>query len=174
MPNIEEKQKVVASIQDKLAGSKLVIFTDYRGLNVDEMTELRTKLRIPGVEFKVCKNTMLSFALRNLGYESFEESLFGPNAVLFSSEDLVTPAKVITEFARTHKKLEVKMALIEGKMFQPDAVKNLAELPPREVLIAQVLGTMQAPITSFVRVLNANITGLARAIDQIREKKQAS
>ena len=174
MNKIEEKQKLVASIQDKLASSKLVIFTDYRGLTVEEMTQLRTKLRIPGVEYKVYKNTMLAFALRNLGYESFEDKLFGPNAVLFSQEDLVTPAKVITEFIKNYKKLEVKMVIIEGKVAEPNAVKDLAELPPREVLLAQVLGTMQAPITSFVRVLNANITGLARVIDQIREKKQAS
>lgn len=175
MSIMEKKQEVVKEIQDKLANAQLVIFTNFRGVTVAEITELREKLRLPGVEYKVCKNTMLDFALKNLGYSDYEEKLFGPNAVIFSNEDLVTPAKVIAEFAKAHKKLEViKMGIVEGKFITADEVKNLAELPPREILVAQVLGTMQAPITSFVRVLNANITGLARALEQIREQKQAS
>ncbi|MGI5922168.1 MAG: 50S ribosomal protein L10 [Syntrophomonadaceae bacterium] len=171
MPKIEEKQKVVAEIEQKLKDASLVVFTDYRGLNVEEISELRSKLRAPGVEFKVLKNTMTRFALKNVGYEDIAEQLQGPNAVLFSNEDLVSPAKTIFEFARQHPNLEIKLGILEGQTVSPDKVKDLADLPPREVLVATVLGTMQAPITSFVRVLNANISGLARALEQIRQQK---
>jgi len=171
MPKIEEKQKVVAEIQKTLEESMLVIFSDYRGLNVKDMTELRDKLRTPGVEFQVLKNTMFRFALKNTGNEAAAEQITGPNAVLFSKEDPVEPTKVLYEFAKTHKNFVIKGGILEGQLVSADKIKDLSELPPREVLVAQVLGTMQAPISSFVRVLNANLTGLARALDQIREQK---
>lgn len=174
MPNIEAKQAIVADIQQKIESSTLVVFTDYRGLNVEEITDLRNRLRQPGVEYKVLKNTMIGFALDNLGHSEMRPEIFGPNAVLFSAEDPVEPSRILNEYARTHKKFAIKVALLEGKPVDADSVKTLAELPPREVLIATVLGTMQAPISSFARVLNANITGLARALDQIREQKAAS
>jgi large subunit ribosomal protein L10 len=171
MPKIEEKQLIVEEIKQHLEKSMLVVFTDYRGLKVDEMTELRDKLRIPGVEVKVLKNTMLRFALEQTGNKDMADLINGPNAAILSQDDPVTPAKVLFEFAKTHKNLEIKMGLLQGQVIPPDKIKNLADLPSREVLVATVLGTMQAPITSFVRVLNANITGLARALDQIREQK---
>ncbi|HZK86461.1 MAG TPA: 50S ribosomal protein L10 [Syntrophomonas sp.] len=171
MPKIEEKKLIVEEIKQQLDQSMLVVFTDYRGLKVDEMTELRDKLRIPGVEVKVLKNTMLRFALEKSGYQQISSLVNGPNAVVFSQEDPVSPAKVLFDFAKTHKNLEVKMGLLQGQMISPAKVKILAELPSREILLATVLGTMQAPITSFVRVLNANLTGLVRALDQVREQK---
>lgn len=174
MLKLEDKQKIVNEIEQKLQDATLVVFTNFRGLNVDEMTELRNKLRVPGVEYKVLKNTMTRFALKNLGFEEASQQIEGPNAVLFSNDDPVGPAKTIFEFAKKHTKLEVKLGILEGQVVSADKVKALADLPPREVLIAQVLGTMQAPITSFVRVLNANLTGLVRALDQVREQKEAS
>lgn len=174
MPKIEQKQLVVEEIYQRLDQAMLVIFADYRGLNVDEMTELRNKLRAPGVEVKVLKNTMLRFALEKAGYSDTISHITGPNAVIFSNEDPVGPAKTVFEFAKTHKNMEVKLGILEGQTISAEKIKNLAELPSREILVATVLGTMQAPITSFVRVLNANITGLARALDQIREQKAAS
>lgn len=174
MPNLEKKQQVVKEIEQKINDATLVVFTDYRGISVSEMNELRNMLRTPGVEFKVLKNTMLEFALQNTGFPEVIDQIVGPNAVLFSNEDPVAPAKAIYEFIKKHKKLEVKAGLVEGKVISAEQVKALAELPPREVLVAQVLGTMQAPITSFVTVLNANITGLVRVLDQVREQKEAS
>jgi len=173
MPKLEEKQKVVQQLQDKIDKAGLIIFTDYRGLNVEEMTALRDRLRIPGVEYRVVKNTMMEFALDNCGYKEITNQIEGPNAVLFSEDDLVTPAKTIYEFIKERKKLEVKIGILQGQVVDPDRLKALAELPPKEVLLGQVVGTLQAPITSLVYVLNANITGLARVIDQIREKKAA-
>ncbi|MBC7075262.1 MAG: 50S ribosomal protein L10 [Syntrophomonadaceae bacterium] len=173
MPKLEEKQKVVEEIKQKFQDVSLVIFTDYRGINVEEMTELRNRLRQPGVEYKVLKNTMLRFALEKLGYEDMVDSIVGPNAVLFSAEDPVTPAKTIFDFSKQYKKLEVKVGILEGQVVSAEKIKSLAELPAKEELLAQVVGTMQAPITSFVYVLNANLSGLVRAIDQIRQQKEA-
>lgn len=173
MPKIEEKKQVVQEIQDKLEKATLVVFTDYRGLNVEEMSILRNRLRVPGVEYKVLKNTMTGFALENLGYTDIIEHITGPNAVLFSTDDVVGPAKTLYEFIKEKKKLEVKVGILEGQIVPAQKVKALADLPPREVLLAQVVGTMQAPISSLVYVLNANITGLVRVLDQIREQKEA-
>ncbi|HHV15106.1 MAG TPA: 50S ribosomal protein L10 [Gelria sp.] len=174
MPNIEKKQQIVQEIQQKIEDATLVVFTDYRGLNVQEMTDLREKLRVPGVEFKVLKNTMVEFALKNTGHEELIPSIFGPNAVLFSNEDPVSPVKTIYDFIKQYKKLEVKVGILEGQVLEPDKIKALADLPSQEVLLGQIAGTMQAPITSLVYVLNANLTGLVRVIDQIREQKEAS
>lgn len=174
MLNIEKKQAIVKEIEKKLQDANLVVFTDYRGINVQEMTELREKLRVPGAEYKVLKNTMVEFALKNTGHEDIIPSIFGPNAILFSNEDPVGPAKTIFDFIKQYKKLEVKVGILEGQIITPEEIKNLADLPPREILLGQVVGTMQAPITSLVYVLNANLTGLVRVMDQIREQKAAS
>ncbi|NLJ72789.1 MAG: 50S ribosomal protein L10 [Syntrophomonadaceae bacterium] len=174
MPNLEKKQQVVKEIEEKINNATLVVFTDYRGITVSEMNELRNMLRLPGVEYKVFKNTMLEFALQNTDNAEMINYLEGPNAVLFSNEDPVAPAKAIYDFIKKYKKLDVKVGLVEGKVISAEQVKELADLPSREVLVAQVLGTMNAPITSFVNVLNANITGLVRVLDQVREQEEAS
>lgn len=173
MPKIEEKQIVVQEIEEKLKNAKLVVFTDCRGLTVEEITQLRNKVRLPGVEFKVYKNTMLRFAMEKLGHDPKAEFLTGPNTILFSSEDMVGPAKELFEFgkARRNKNFAIKAGILEGKVISSAQVTALAELPSREVLLSTVLGTMQAPITSFVRALQANITGFVRVIDGIREQK---
>jgi large subunit ribosomal protein L10 len=113
MPKIEEKQLIVEEIKQHLEKSMLVVFTDYRGLKVDEMTELRDKLRIPGVEVKVLKNTMLRFAREQTGNKDMADLINGPNAAILSQDDPVTPAKVLFEFAKTHKNLEIKMGLLQ-------------------------------------------------------------
>lgn len=173
MAKIEEKKQVVEEIKEKLENAALVICTDYRGLNVDQINELRNQLRVPGVEYRVLKNTMFRFALQQVGYEDIAGQITGPNAVVFSNEDPVGPAQTISKFAKTNKQLEVKLGILDGKLLNAEEINTLAQLPSREVLLGQVVGTMQAPITSFVRVLNANLTGLVRALDGIREQKQA-
>lgn len=173
MPKLEEKQKIVQKLQDRIEKADLIIFTDYRGLNVEDMTTLRNRLRLPGVEYRVVKNSMIEIALSKCGYEEIINQIDGPNAVLFSNDDLVTPAKAIYQFIKERKKLEVRMGILQGKVTGAERIKALADLPPKEVLLAQVVGTMQAPITSLVYVLNANLTGLARALEQIREQKAA-
>jgi len=171
MPKIEEKQQIVKEIEQLIQDAALVVFSDYRGTNVEEITNLRNQLRVPGVKFKILKNTMTEFALKNTGYEELADQIQGPNAVLFSNEDPVGPIKTIMDFIKQYKKLELKVGILEGQVVGPDKLKALADLPPRDVLVAQVLGTMQAPITSLVYVLNGNITGLVRVLDKIREQK---
>ena len=173
MSRIEEKKQVVEEIKQKLENASLVVCTDYRGLNVAQITELRNKLRVPGVEYRVLKNTMFRFALQQAGYEDIAPQIIGPNAVIFSNDDPIGPAQTLSDFAKTNKQLEIKLGILQGKLLSVDEIKQLAGLPSREVLLGQVVGTMQAPITSFVRVLNANLTGLVRALDGIREQKQA-
>jgi Ribosomal protein L10 len=173
MAKIDDKKKVVEEIKQKLEKATLVVCTDYRGLNVEQVTELRNKLRVPGVEYKVLKNTMFRFALQQAGHEDIAEKITGPNAVVFSNEDPVGPTQTLNEFAKTNKLFEIKLGMLDGKMISQDEIKQLAALPSREVLLGQVVGTMQAPITSFVRVLNANLTGLVRALDGIREQREA-
>ena len=174
MSKIDEKKQVVQEIKQKLEAATLVICTDYRGLNVEQVTELRNKLRVPGVEYRVLKNTMFRFALQEAGYENISSQISGPNAVVFSQDDPVGPAKIIFDFAKKNKELDIKLGILDGQLLTPDGLRDLSQLPSREVLLAQVIGTMQAPITAFVRVLNANLTGLVRALDGIREQKEAS
>jgi large subunit ribosomal protein L10 len=172
--NLEAKKQAVQEIQSRLQEANLVVFTDYRGLNVGEMNELRGKLKAAGAEYKVVKNTLTRFALQNIGLEEMVPYTEGPNAVLFSTNEPVEPAKILFDFARTHKNLEVKVGILEGNVIGVDQIKGLSTLPSREVLIAQVLGGLQAPLYGFAYVLKANLSGLVRALDAIREQKEAS
>lgn len=173
MPKIEEKQLVVKELVGNFNGASLVVFTDYKGLNVAEINELRSKLKSAGGDYKVVKNTLTRLAIKETGNEDLMPLTDGPNALLFTN-DPVESAKILFDFAKTHKNLEVKGGLLEGKAIAMDQVKALAMLPPREVLIAQVLGGLQAPIYGFAYVLKANLTGLVRALDGVREQKAAS
>lgn len=174
MSNLESKKQAVQEIQSRLQDASLIVFTDYRGLNVGEMNELRGKFKTVGAEYKVLKNTLTRFALNNTGLEELIPYTEGPNAILFTSGEPVEPAKILFDFAKTHKNLEVKAGLLEGKVIGVDQIKGLSTLPSREVLVAQVLGGLQAPLYGFAYVLQANLSGLVRALDAIREQKEAS
>ena len=147
------KQAEVAEIQAKLEKSQSVVFYDYRGLTVSEVTALRNKMREAGVEYRVLKNTMVRRAAENLGIEGVAEVLEGPTAVAFGYEDPVAPAKIFVDFIKEAKKTELKGGILAGKAIDVNAVKGLAELPSKEALYAKVLGTMLAPITSLAVVL---------------------
>lgn len=128
------KQKVVVEeIASKLKESKSTIIVDYRGLNVSEVTELRKQLREANVEFKVYKNTMTRRAVEQAELNGLNDFLTGPNAIAFSTEDVVAPAKVLNDFAKNHEALEIKAGVIEGKVSTVEEVKALAELPSREL-----------------------------------------
>lgn len=170
---LEQKQQVVEEIREKISKSQAVVLVDYRGLNVEEVTELRKKYKEAGVDYKVYKNSLMRFAFKNAGLEDFNEFLTGPNAIAFSFDDPVAPAKITDEFAKDHKNLEIKAGIVDGKIIDIEEIKALAELPSREVLIAQVLGGLNAPITGFVNVLQGNIRNLVYALNAIREKQEA-
>ncbi|QSQ08957.1 50S ribosomal protein L10 [Koleobacter methoxysyntrophicus] len=173
MPNREEKKQIVEELKDKLNQVKAAIFTDYRGLNVEEITELRKQLREAGIEYKVVKNTLTRIAAKDINMDFLEEYLNGPTAIAFSFEDPVTPAKILSKFANSHKALDIKAGLVEGKLIDVEGIKALADLPSREVLIAKVIGGMQAPISGLVGVLNGPMRGLVYALKAIQDKKSA-
>lgn len=168
-----EKVAVVAELKEKLEKSRAAVLTDYRGLNVAAMTELRRRMREAGIDYKVVKNTLTRFAVRELGVDELEEFLVGPTAIAFSYEDPVLPAKIIVDFAGEYKKLSIKAALLKDKIIQAEAVRELAQLPPREILLAQVFAGMQAPIAGLANVLSGVPRNLVYVLDAIREQKEA-
>lgn len=166
-----EKEAAVKEIADKLTSSKSVVVTDYMGLDVAAITELRKNLRESGVEYKVVKNTLARIAAKNAEVEEINELFVGPTAIAFGMDDAVSPAKVLVDFAKDHKELEIKGGALEGEIINEDKVKSLAEIPPREQLLAQVLAGMQAPISGLVNVLQGNLRGLVQVLNQIKEEK---
>lgn len=172
MPNIEAKAQVVSEIKEKFQGSSGVVIADYRGITVAQATELRAQLRQAGVEYRVLKNTMVSRAANEVGIEGLDVYLEGPTAVAFSA-DPVAPAKVIAEFAKEVKTLKIKGGVVEGKVIGSEGVKALAELPSREVLLAQVVRGMQAPLVGMVNVLQGPIRKMGYALEEVRKLKEA-
>ncbi|MDF2523287.1 MAG: ribosomal protein [Clostridiales bacterium] len=170
---LQQKKEVVQEISEKIKAAKAMVFADYRGLTVEQDTELRNALRKAGVEYKVVKNTLTKFAAKENGLEGLDSFLNGPTAMAVSATDPVAPAKVLAEFAKKYEKLELKVGVVEGKVIDEAGIKALAELPPREVLIAKVLGGFNAPISGLVNVLNGNIRGLVVALNAIAEKQGA-
>ncbi len=173
MANLEAKGQVIAEVKAKLSQAKGVVLTDYRGLTVAQVTRLRAQLREAGVEYKVIKNTMVKRAANEIGLTGLDSYLEGPTALAFGITDPVTPAKVLTEFAKANKDLEIKAGVIEGKVISMDGVKALADLPPREVLLAQVLGAMQSPLVGMANVLQGPIRKLGYALEEVRKLKAA-
>lgn len=173
MAKIELKQPVVQEIKGKLEASKGAVLTDYRGLNVGEVTELRNKLREAGVEYKVVKNTLARIAANEIGIEGLDGYLEGPTAIAYGIEDAVAPAKILSEFAKAHKNLEIKAGILEGKVIDLAGVKALADLPSREVLLAKLLGSMQSPLYGMANVLQGNLRNLVYVLDAVRKTKEA-
>jgi large subunit ribosomal protein L10 len=171
--NRSEKEAVVKELAERLGKAKAVILTDFSGLKVDQMTELRRKFRESGLEYLVVKNTLLRLASQGTNTEVLTQKLAGPNGLGFAYEDPVEMAKVLVEFAKANPKLEIKEGVLEGKPIGAEGVKALAKLPSREVLLAQLLGTMNGVARNFVSVLAAVPRGLVTALKQIEEQKAA-
>lgn len=160
--NRELKEAKVQEIKSKLEKAQAVILADYQGLNVEEDTELRKKLREAGVEYKVYKNTLAILALKEIGIEGLDEFLKGPVSMAISYDDPTAPARVLNDFAKDHKKLELKAGLVQGEVYDLDKVKKLAAIPSREVLLAKLLGSFKAPLSNLAYLLNA-----------VKEKKES-
>ena len=150
MPNakvLEEKKAVVASLVEKIKNSPAGVLVDYKGINVEDDTKLRKQLREAGVEYAVIKNTLIRFAAKELGFD-WDENLHGTTALAISTtDDVVAPAKILADFAKTHENFNLKAGYLEGKVIGEDEVKKLAAMPSKEVLIAQVLYSFNFPIT---------------------------
>ena len=152
---LEEKKQVVESLAAKMQTAQAGVLVDYRGITVEDDTKLRAKLREAGVEYKVVKNTLTRFAANEVGYQELDEQLNGPTALAISTTDPVAPAKVISDFAKEVETVQIKAGFLDGKVITLDEVKTLASTPSREVLIAKVMGSLNAPISKLVRTLQA-------------------
>ncbi|AHD07552.1 50S ribosomal protein L10 [Paenibacillus larvae subsp. larvae] len=149
------KEQQVSEVASKFQESSCAIVTDYRGLNVSEVTELRKALREAGVEFQVLKNTTLRRATANVDLSDLNSHFVGPTAVAFSKEDVVAPAKILSDFAKKHENLEIKAGVVEGKVVDVSQIKALAELPSREGLLSMLLSVLQAPMRNFALAVKA-------------------
>lgn len=169
-----QKQAVVKEIEDKIDASDSIVLMEYKGLTVADATELRSKFREAGVEYKVYKNTMMRFAFENKGYEALKEHLQGPNAVAFSpAGDPVSAAKVANTFAKDNEAIVIKAGVVNGQVIDVAEVKRLAELPSKETLLAMLLSAMQGPVRGLAVSLNETVSGLARALNQVAQQKEA-
>jgi len=170
--NREEKQRVVEDIHKRFQEAEIVIATDYKGLNVEELTTLRRQLREASIEYQVVKNTLLNRASENTDISVITEYFKGPCAVAISYDDPVAPAKVLSKFAETHPKLELKVGAMNGKVLSVDDLKALSKLPSREELLSQLLSCMNAVPGNFVRTLAAVPAGFVNVLQGIKDKKE--
>jgi large subunit ribosomal protein L10 len=169
------KEQQVGLIAEKLRAAKVVVLTDYRGLNVAQLEDLRGRLRQSDVEYRVIKNTLARRAAEAAGVGQLSEVLTGPVAVALGYDDLAAPSRLLGEFARTTRlPLEITGGMVEGRVFGPDDIRRLAELPPREVLLAQLLGTLQSPIASLLGAIASPAQQLLSVLEQKKNQMEAA
>ncbi|MDQ0149801.1 50S ribosomal protein L10 [Eubacterium multiforme] len=160
--NRQLKEAKVAEIKEKLEKSQSVVLTSYQGLTVEEDTQLRKNLREAGIEYRVYKNTLVTLAAKELGLEGMVQYLEGPVSMAFGYEDATAPARILNDFAKDHKKLELKAGVVDGEVYDQAMITKIASIPSKEVLIAKLLGSIKAPLSNLAYLLNA-----------IKEKKEA-
>lgn len=170
---LAEKKQVVEELKTQLQKACSGVLVDYKGITVAEDTKLRAELRNAGVKYTVRKNTLLKLAAQQIGLQGLDDILNGTTAIATHETDLVAPAKILSKYAGTNEKFKIKAGFIEGKVVNDKQVTELAKLPPKEQLIATVLCGLNAPISGFANVLNANIRGLVVALNAIAEKQSA-
>ena len=154
MAKVELKAPVVDEISSKIKDAKAAVLVDYRGLTVEQDTQLRKQLREAGVSYKVYKNTMMRFAFKGTDYEPLDPYLNGPSGcAIVGGDDPIAPARIMCDFAKKADKLEIKGGVVEGKLYDADGIKSLSTIPSREVLLSKLLGSLQAPVTNFARVI---------------------
>lgn len=161
MSNRDLKERKVQEMTEKFQKAQSVILTGYKGITVQQDTELRRRMREAGVEYKVVKNTLSLMAAKEAGFNGLDEYFAGPVAIAFGYEDPTVPARVLAEFAKDNKAIELKAGIVQGEIFDTNKVVELSKVPPKEVLIAKLLGSFKAPVSKFACVVNA-----------IKEKKE--
>jgi large subunit ribosomal protein L10 len=166
------KAEKVGMLQEKFAGSKGAILSDYRGLDVQQMAELRTQLRAVAVELQVVKNTLARRAIAETVYAPLTDHFMGPTSVAFATDDVVAMAKALTAYAKRQPKLEIRAGLVEGKVVLAEDISALADLPPREVLLSRLLGSLQAPASGLVGVLHGVMRQLLYVLLAIKQAKE--
>jgi large subunit ribosomal protein L10 len=171
---IEEKQQIAEDLRDRFSKSAIIVLTDYKGLYVDAMNDLRRKLRAEGIEYKVVKNSILIRASAGNDGDLIKDFFKGPSAVALSYDDPIAPAKVLAQFAKDNEKLEIKVGVLNGKVLDAVAIKALALLPPREVMLGQLLAALNAIPTSFVRTIAEIPRSFLGLLAAIRDQKEAA
>ena len=170
----QRKEEIVGTLTEELGSVTSMIVADPTGLSVAEMKDLRNRLRPSGAQFRVAKNTLARIAAREAGREELVGLLVGPTAITLVPGDPAAAAKTLSDFGRTSRKLELRGAYLDGEAFDADSVRQLATLPPREQLLAQLVGSMVAPISGLANVLAQLPRGLGVAPDQVRQQKEAA
>ena len=168
-----EKVAVVDEVKTRLSSSSAALLTEYRGLKVGELADLRRTLRTAGGDYKIYKNTLVRFAVRDLGIEIDEATLTGPTAIAFVEGDAAAVAKALRDYARTNANLVLKGGVLSGKALSGDEIKALAELPSREVLLAQLAGALQAPMAKMAGLLQALPRNMAYGLKALIDQKVA-
>jgi len=166
-----EKVQFVSELADKINEAKSILLTDFTGLNVEEISELRTQLRQSSVEYKVVKNTLAKLSVEQVGLTQLLEYLQSPTAMAFGMDDPLAPAKVISEYMKKKDKPTIKAFVFNGDVYKSDQVKELAKLPSQDILVAQLLGVISAPLTNFVSLLQNILQNLVIALNEIKKKK---
>lgn len=170
---IAQKEQVVESLSRRLEGARCLYVTDFTGLDVAAMTELRRRLSEAGVEFLVVKNTLARRALSGSAFEPLVAQLEGPSGFAVSRDDVVVAAKVLTDFAREREKPQIKGGVIEGQVVSIEEIRRIASLPPREVLLAQLVGSAKSPIAGLVFTLHGLLAKFVRTVDALRAQREA-
>lgn len=174
MLNISQKKELVARLAEQLAQAQISILVDYKGLDVQKITDLRAKLREAGVHMEVVKNTLLNLASQGTDCALMQESFKGPSALVTSDTDPVAPAKILMDFAKDNEKLEIKAAAFGGKLLGSEEIKELAKMPSREELLGKLVYTLNAVPTSFVNVLAGVPRGFVNVLNGIKDQKDAA
>ena len=167
---LEQKKAAVAELTESLKGAVSGVLVDYRGITVEQDTVLRKKLREAGVEYKIVKNTLLRFASKEVGLEELDGVLHGPTAIAYHTDDMIAPAKIISDYAKENETIEIKSGFMEGKVISLDEIKTLAATPSKEVLIAKIMGSLNSPVSSLVRLLNTIVEGGTEIADLVAAK----
>lgn len=170
-----QKEAVLKDTQQRIADVRGIYLADFTGMTVESLSLLRKRCRAQGVQFRVIKNTLLKRAFNERGIKELDEHLVGPTGLVFSQDNEMAPAKILSDFAKEFEKPRVKAAVVDGRLYDTKAISQLALLPSREVLMSQVLGTLIAPMTTFLGAINAMLATPANMADALaREKSKAS
>jgi large subunit ribosomal protein L10 len=168
--NKEEKKKAIDALHEKFARAKTAVITGYSGINVEQITELRSKLRKAQVEYRVVKNSLARKAAEGTGLEPLKDHFIGPVGIALGYDDVVAPAKVLYDFNKTQAKLELRIGVLEGKLLKPADIKALASLPSLNALRGKIVGLLQAPASRIVGVLAAPGGQIARVMKAKADK----
>ncbi len=172
--NLEQKKAIVSEVAEVADKAFSAIAAEYRGLTVDEMTDLRAQARNAGVYLRVVKNSLARRAFEGTEFECMSEGLSGPLVLAFSQEDPGSAARVINDFAKDHEKLEVKLVSIGGKLLEPGEIKTLAKMPTYDQAISMLMAVMKAPVEKLARTMNEVPGKLVRTVAAVKDAKQAA